>query len=67
MSEREFLRGEGRAKKKRRGGEPTKKRGEKKRKEGRKKKREEERRLRNLMSIGPSNRGRSISNFDITF
>ena len=45
VSERELLRGEGRAKKKRRGGESTKKRGEKKIKEGRKKRRDEERRF----------------------
>ena len=44
-----------------------------KKKEGRKEKREGRREgrrrgdLRNLISIGPSNRNRSISNFDITF
>ena len=65
-SEREFLREKGEPKK-RRGG-ANKKRWEK-RKEKREGRREGRRRgdLRNLMSIGPSNRGRSISNFDITF
>ena len=43
--------------------------GEKRKKEKREGRREGRKRgyLRNLMSIGPSNRSRSISNFDITF
>ena len=57
------------------GGEANKKRDRKEKKKGRrdKKKREGRREgrrigdLKHLMSIGPSNRGRSISNFDITF
>ena len=79
-SGREFLKGRSQ---KRRGGEPTKKgigrkekreeRANKKKGIGRKEKREGRREgrrrgdLNNLMSIGPSNQSRSISNFDITF
>ena len=49
-------------------GKKRKQRGEK-RKEMREGRRERRRRgdLKHLMSIGPSNRGRSISHFDITF
>ena len=73
MRKREFL--EERSQK-RRGRGANKKRDRKKRKEGgekRKEKREGRREgrrrgdIKNLMSIGPSNQGRSISNFDITF